>query len=250
MNGRDLALHHAALGRRVFPFRVERTPSGGRRKVPLVRWTVEATSDPGAVRALWRSVHDRPGWTLPEGVVVVDIDDPALFAAAGLSVTPTASQSTLRGGGSHHLYSLTRDVPQVADRSRGFDTRIGGRGWVGLYSAESFAGNVAPAPDWLYDLADSRSASPVTEEPVSSRTEILSLAGRMRWAGLSGDEIESVLLGRLEDGRIYDADPADPWEPEHLARIARDYGQKPVGVHYDGGPLTITRVSRPKDGWR
>jgi hypothetical protein len=244
VNGRELAMLHASLGRRVFPFRVERTPAGGRRKIPLVRWTAEASSDRDDIRRMWTSIHNRPGWMLPEGVVVVDIDDPALFDAAGLSVTPTASQSTLRGSGSHHLYSVTRDVPQVADRSRGFDTRVGGRGWVGLYSAESFAGEVAPAPDWLYDLADSRSVSPVTEEPVSSRTEILSIAGRMRWAGMSGDEIEQVLLGRLDDGRIYDADSADPWQPEDVARIAQDFGKKPVGVHYDGG---ITINFRGKD---
>ncbi len=240
----DTALAHAERGRRVFPYHRVPQTDGTFQKIPAIKWKDGASAEAEQVQKLWRGKSRLPaGWALPEGTVVVDIDDPDAYDHERYPLPETASQRTQRG--THHLYRTDgRSIPQATKVVPGADTRVGGKSFVALYGPESFEGDVADAPEWLYSLARP-SGNPATEEPISSRSEILSLAGRLRWAGLSGDEINDVLIGRLEDGRIYAADETDPWGEDDLARIAKDYGQKPVGVFSDyAEPMTITRVKR------
>lgn len=258
----EIALTHARLGRCVFPIAITRGPAPEHkvRKTPLVKWSTEATCDEAAVLAQWQGRRGAlaVGWRLPDGVAVVDVDDPALFAATGYALPDTATQRSISGRGWHSLYLTDeRAVAQVTRQAEGFDTRVGGKGMVGLYALDSFDSEVAAAPAWLYDLK--REARPVTDEPISSRTDILALAGRLRWAGLDGDEIEAVLIGRLGDGRIYDADESDPWDDGHMTGIAQDIGSKPSHERDAPGPVitlrSATRNRRPtvlgsRRGWR
>jgi hypothetical protein len=174
----------------------------------------------------------------------VDIDDAAAFASAGLSLPPTASQTTVSGG-SHHLYATDgRPVAQTVKAVPGADTRVGGRGFVGVYSADAFSGEVAPAPEWVYGLK--AVAAPVaTEGPISSRAEIVGLAGRLRYSGMDADEIASVLVGRLHAGTIYDTDDLRPWEESDLEAIAKDIGSKQPGEW-----ARTPTVTKTKDGIR
>jgi hypothetical protein len=151
-----IALAHAKAGRAVFPFQLIRRMNGSVDKKPLVQWQTTAdhetaaTTDSATIRRWWRRWPDAwPGWVLPEGVIVADLDDRDAFSATGLVLPEAPSQQTVRGG-EHRLYLGTGR--QTVKRVPGLDTRVGGKGWVALYSADAFAGEPTAAPAWL--LAD------------------------------------------------------------------------------------------------
>lgn len=85
-----------------------------------------------------------------------------------------------------------------------------------------------------------------TPERLTTRDEILSFAGRLRFAGNTATEIEATLLARLDDGRIYPSDPARPWTRDELIIIAADIGSKAPGSWT--APITLTGTSRPPAG--
>jgi hypothetical protein len=230
--GLESALAHAARGRDVFPFSLTRMVDGNgkvkHQKTPRVPWQDKATTDPDAIRMMWRGGSVAlPGWRLPVGLVVVDVDEPQRFADAYLELPTTATQST-PSGGAHYVYQTDgREVRQTVKEIPGADTRTGGRGWVGLYSADAFTdAPIAAASPWLYDLSRDRVAI-TTDDVISSRAEILSLAGTFRVWGLIPEEIEALLLRRQELGKLVDADEVWPWSAEDLHRIAFDIGTKP-----------------------
>lgn len=253
----EIALAHARRGRCVFPIAITRGPAPDFkvRKTPLVKWSTEATCDEGEVLAQWQGRRGAlaVGWRLPEGTAVVDVDDRVLFKSTGLVLPGTATQASISGRGYHALYTTDgRPVAQVTRQAEGFDTRVGGKGMVGLYALDSFAGEVAAAPDWMYGLRKASRA--VTDDPISGRLDILALAGRLRWAGLDGDEIEAVLIGRLDDGRIYSEDPGDPWDDGHMTGIAQDIGSKASHDRDAPGPVLTLRskskhARRAQRGW-
>jgi hypothetical protein len=221
----EIALAHAALGREVFPFRLGKDPKSGRRtKMPLVKWQANGGSaDPDQIRR-WATTWPRAqwGWRLPVGLVVVDIDDAAEFASTGLVLPDAPSQST-PSGGSHHLY--VGDARQTVKETPGIDTRVGGRGWVGLYSVDSFAGEPGPAPEWLLgEKPDRASGQDEGDEgsPMTHRPEILGLAGRLAEAGASEAAIIVELRTRHRDGRIMESDPARPWTDDDWRTIAHN----------------------------
>lgn len=226
----EIALAHASLGRRVFPFRLFRPPGSSRlEKKPYVKWQDRATTDADQIRT-WGATWPRAswGWVLDPGLVVVDIDDAEAFAATGLSLPETASQAT-PSGGSHHLYA--GDARQTVKEIAGIDTRVGGKGWVGLYAADSFTGEPVAAPDWL--LAPKASVGPTQptdESPITSRSDILEMVGRWRWAGLSGEEILSGLRSRYASGLITESDETRPWLDSDFAAIAAEFGAKAPGA--------------------
>ncbi|HVA86109.1 MAG TPA: bifunctional DNA primase/polymerase [Candidatus Saccharimonadales bacterium] len=123
-----IALAHASLGREVFPLKG---------KVPLVKWTTEATSNPVKVRRLWRTHPDADavGWRLPEGVVVVDIDDPETFDFT-LELPATPMQTTTRGY--HLLYRIPPGRTVRQGPIPGGDLKVGGKGYVRIYSLDAF----------------------------------------------------------------------------------------------------------------
>jgi hypothetical protein len=100
------------------------------------------------------------------------------------------------------------------------------------------------------DLARSGQRSKLTNghaddapELLTTRDEILSFAGRLRFAGAVSSDIETALLARLADRRIYPSDPARPWTADELRAIARDIGSKAPGSWT--APITLTGTSRP-----
>jgi hypothetical protein len=230
MSRLDIALAHAGRGRRVFPFRLEKR-GGKLTKTPLVKWKERATADESRIRA-WAAKFPRAhwGWVLDEGLIVADVDDAEAFAATRYEL-PEAPSQTTPSGGEHRLYRYDGTARQTVAEIPGLDTRVGGKGWVGLYSADAFDGDPVSAPVWLLmeRPADEDDWKPPTpEEPISTRNEILEFVGRC--AGID----EAILLGQLmamhADGRIVDGDSMRPWTKDDFAPIAREFSRKPQPV--------------------
>ena len=151
----QLALAHAALGRRIFPVVDKR---------PVVKWSHSATSDPQELEDWWGAWPDAdPAWALPADVLVLDVDlkngGPDTLFALELEhgELPETAQQQTRGGGSHYVYRTGAPVPNSAGRvGRGLDIRSTG-GYIVLYAG---LGEVlADAPGWLVDLAGTKLAA-------------------------------------------------------------------------------------------
>jgi hypothetical protein len=151
--GYAVALAHAARGRRVFPWKPIVKPGKVKPdKQPLTEHGhLDATTDERTIIAWWKRHPDAyAGWALPEGIGLVDIDDPAAFGATGYDLPPGPEQvgTLTRPDGLHRLYRVA-DGRQTQGTIPGADTRVGGDGWVALYSPEAFVGEPGPAPAWF-----------------------------------------------------------------------------------------------------
>jgi hypothetical protein len=226
----EIALAHAALGRRVFPFRLsEADASGHRDKKPLVKWSADATTDPETIRR-WakRFPTAHYGWNLEPGLVVVDIDDAAAFLGTGLEL-PSAPSQTTPSGGSHHLYQGD-GVKQTVKAVPGLDTRVGGKGFVGLYAVDAFTGPPASPPAWLVDVGTNETAPLVSEdEPINSRHEITQVMGKWRREGKTAAEVRTLLYGMYAEGMLTESDQGRPWTKKDLDDLAAEAGKWEAG---------------------
>ena len=226
MSGVDIALAQAALGREVLPFRLVKGAGGKLLKKPLTRWQGAngATTDADIIRGWWKLWPTAmPGWRLPKGLLIADIDDQAAFDATGLELPHAPSQRT-PSGGTHFLYSHD-GARQTVKEVNGLDTRVGGSGWCGLYQVDSFAGDPPPAPAWL---TMPRSSEPRDFAELGTRSEIASWLGSLARAGqLTKSECLALLETAYADGRIVDLDPGDPWPRafNDLAAAAADWSR-------------------------
>ena len=223
MSGLEIALAHAALGRELFPFRLGQPAGENRRrpKTPLVKWQDDATADEAQIRAWWSEwPKAMPGWRLPIGTVVLDVDDPAAFEAAGLELdTSTSSQQTPSGG--YHLAFVTdgRKVRQTVKEIPGADTRVGGAGWVGLYASDAFAEALKPASEWLYDGPGPTERADSEEVQLGTRDDILRWLGCLR----RGGSTEAEMLAALQaSDRIVALDEMRPWADADLRKLASE----------------------------
>lgn len=189
MTALDVALATAAKGWRVFP-------CDGKQAV--VPWKRMATSNPKAVRQLF-SRHpnaDNVGIALPEGTVVLDVDDPEAFGSAGLKMPDAPGQKT-PSGGYHRLFHTNGHAQQTVKVIPGADTRVGGKGYIVVWDAQSLPtiDTLPDAPAWVYgrtkkvrvDLSGDR--IPETQR----NSTLASLAGSMRDRGMGEDAIYAAL---------------------------------------------------------
>jgi hypothetical protein len=154
----DSALAYAALGLRTFPVTA--------RKIPLIKWRDGATTDSATIETWWRRwPHAEPGWALPAGVVVIDIDiktgkngynDFARLEGCDPRAIEAPSTSTPSGG----LQVFYRALKPYANRAPiapglGIDSRAEG-GLVVLPGASNgrqwlkpLSTPMPPAPAWL-----------------------------------------------------------------------------------------------------
>ncbi|MDP9270078.1 MAG: bifunctional DNA primase/polymerase, partial [Chloroflexota bacterium] len=228
----EIALAHAALGRHVFPFRLSKPDASGHRdKRPLVKWTTAATTEEGTIRAWAKEFPTaRYGWNLEPGLVVVDIDDAPAFRGTGLELPPAPSQTT-PSGGTHHLYQGD-GVKQTVKAVPGLDTRVGGKGFVGLYAVDAFTnGEALPPPPWLLEVGINGTApTEATEaEPITTRHEITVLMGRWRREGKTAAEIRTLLYGMYAEGTLTESNPADPWTKADLDKLAAEAAKWEAG---------------------
>jgi hypothetical protein len=243
-DGLTIALAHAASGRAVFPFRLIRKASGKFEKRPLVPWqtTAEhesaATTDAATIARWWKRWPDAlPGWVLPDGLIVADIDDRVAFSATGLVLPDGPSQQT-PSGGEHRLYVGVG--PQTVKKVPGLDTRVGGLGWVGLYEVDAFADDPPPAPSWLLagrtasDKGVGNGSSPaldaIRDGHLAIRdgqrdTTLASIAGTLirRGASASATALTFELLNAA--GAIEQPD-GDAIGPDDFRRIARSIAER------------------------
>jgi hypothetical protein len=152
-------LVYAEHDMRVFPV--------GADGVPLIKWGKGATTDRAMIEGYWRRwPYADCGWSLPEGVVVVDVDchhagqnGPADFInLAGMSVDQVeAPQATTPRGGRHIFYATGGKrfrkgyVPhtgveiKVAVNYVALPLIDNGRGWL----KPLLGAALPPAPAWL-----------------------------------------------------------------------------------------------------
>lgn len=179
---------------------------------------------------------DLVGVAVPLDTVVLDIDDLAVFRATGLEVTPSVFSSTRREGGIHIYYRSLRPVDQVtAGRSLGYDTRVGGKGYVIAWHPDDWlpVAEWGIAPKWLYETRSDTAPPPGTAAdqtaPLGTRSDILSFLGRLAVNGsLTESDYSSILSRRLADGTITSLDPSRPWTDADLRKLAAEAAKWPA----------------------
>ena len=138
------ALDIADNGWAVFPCRGKR---------PITRHGFkDASVDYDDIMDWWMSDPDaNVGVAIPDGVIVVDVDDMDAFADSGLDLPEAPGQNT-PSGGLHRFYRLEAETPlQSVKKFPGVDTRVGGRGYVIAWDASAFSNTeLPPAPAWVY----------------------------------------------------------------------------------------------------
>jgi hypothetical protein len=264
-----IGLAHAARGRRVFPWRLVRQANSKARKTPLVGWQDEPTTDESTIMK-WAKKYPGAswGWLLPPGYVVADLDDREAFAASGRTLPPAPGQMSRFSGGEHRLYVTTDPDPDQSVKDiPGLDTRVGGKGWIALYSEDAFEGEPPEAPAWLVHPKGPKAklngaanghlviegASPAIEAvesgklyiPAGKRDDMLaSIAGSLieREAGI---EAVVMALGLIDAAGAIEQPPGDRKTEEDFRRIATSIARKDARGHAEaeGEPTDAIGVS-------
>jgi hypothetical protein len=229
----DAALEYAAGGLRVVPFRADKKGSLLARGV----WKEKATIDAATIRR-WAPVWAKPGaliaCVIPDGRCVLDIDYPNRLDGQLMPAGPT------RVGGRGQQTWLAGDAP-YATKLPGDAGELLGAGHIAILPApgSKYAWSdgrrpwdldLARVPAWATVGTEPRGWQQPTEDaPIGTRDELVRFVGR--YAGLDEAEIFAALVTRLVDGRIVDADPTHPWDPERdFGPIAREFAKKPRPV--------------------
>lgn len=195
----------------------------------------EATLHDKRIKLWWRVRPDAlVGVAMPKDTVALDVDDVALFAAAGLELPDGPGQQTMRGGYHRFFASDGRRVRQTVKEVPGADTRVGGRGYVVAWEPDAFPAlaDLPPAPEWLYGGAAER------EEPTAARqgkkdalvvrmgerdNKLTSIAGSLRKAGLGKEAIYAALKAMVASGQV-EQTREDPITDRDLRRISGSIG--------------------------
>lgn len=246
----DKALRLASLGWKVFPARLETatgeavpladaTPGMKLKKMPIGELVEhgfkEATDNPKRIRLWWRVRPDALiGVSMPKDTVALDVDDPALFEAAGLELHDGPGQQTLRGGYHRFFRSDGRRVRQTVKEVPGADTRVGGKGYVVAWDPDAFpaVSDLPPAPEWLYSGADEPAGDDRPRRPQADilvvkmgerDNKLTSVAGSLRKAGLGKDAIYAALKAMVDSGQV-EQTREDPITDKDLRRISGSIG--------------------------
>lgn len=205
----DFALRYADLGYPVLPLE----PGGKAPCAALVpRGLKEATRDPAVLEAWWRQV---PGANLgilpPEGVLVLDVDEPGVLEA--LPLPETAPLHRTPSGGAHVFLRLPEglELPARVRALPGVDLRGMGRAYVaappswtfqGSYRAERPLAPVEALPEAPGALVE-RLLEAVTRDEVlpaavseGARASPARLFGLLRWAA---ERVRSAPVGSRHD---------------------------------------------------
>ena len=275
------ALHLAEQGHHVFPVdhpwwpqcqgahSAEKPCDDKRGKHPVVSWTRAATSDPEAIRRMFRDGPYNIGIACgPSGLLVVDEDGPnglAAYAAENGVEVPLTRQ--VRTGRGRHFWFRHSHAEDPHGNGEGlladFDVNIRGAGGyvVGpgslhvdgdTYEFLDVDVPLAPDPAWLTTalsarrgpsrLAQRPTPRPGRSGPIAEghrHTTLVSYAGRLRESGLRIDEVEPSYLERFKDcvqppdttpgARYVDPECGHPFTEEEALVILHD-----VYTRYDG----------------
>lgn len=225
-----------------------------------------ATTDELTIRRWWKhSPRANIGLPVPSGKAVLDIDGPEgleALADAGWHIPETARAATRRGW--HYWFTTTTDIRPGSDFMTHVDMR-GPGGYViappsmhakgSLYEWEAFLLEtpLAPAPDWLYELA-SRPSRAHAEAIETARVDMASIlsgvnegrrdrelfraASSMRHSNVPYDLALAVILKAAAD--------CTPPFPEQSAKEKVDsaYGRYQPSIQLDSGDGEITLLAR------
>ena len=142
------------------------------RKVPIVKWKTEASSDPTII-SNWQQQYDHiKFWGVPTGpengflVLDVDVKGGGLETVKNYHVPTTLSQRTLNGG-IHYIYKYPMDGNRYGNKV-GIDAGLDVRGEGGYIISYAFDNcPIAEAPQWLIDTAlDNKVEHEVNQENV------------------------------------------------------------------------------------
>jgi hypothetical protein len=226
-------------------------------KRPKVRW--QDAPPPGG----WPFREgDLVGVAMPPATVALDVDDMDTFRASGLETTLAVFQGTRRGTGLHVFYRTDgRDVPQQnASHTLGYDTRVGGKGYVICWEPERWkpVADWPAAPAWLYESPHTASTQTAGgDAPMGTRADILSFLGRLAViGGLTEADYLAVLRSKREQGAIIDLDPARPWTDEDFRVLAREASEWPAhenltlipNADFPAGTISATAAPAPVEG--
>jgi bifunctional DNA primase/polymerase-like protein/primase-like protein/IclR-like helix-turn-helix domain-containing protein len=178
----------------------------------------DASRDPEQIRAWW-AAHPAAGVAVatgePSGLLVVDIDAQKGGATAWKRLcgergkVPKTLATLTGGGGSHLLFRYPGDVPSSTSRlAEHVDVKAAG-GYVVFPPSVHPNGRaykwmnpktaVAEPPAWLVELTRGRPSTPTTPSVAEiipegqRRAAMLTVAGRLKRAGLTGAEILPTL---------------------------------------------------------
>jgi hypothetical protein len=239
----------------------------------LKEWPRLATTDPAQIRAWLRSWPDTNigiATGAASGVFVLDVDPAGLDWLAAregehgrLQKTPTVLSGRR---GQHFYFAYPRDITIKIDAGEiapGVDVRaegglaaappsrhLSGTSYAWFYDPASTP--IAPAPEWLLALIQAAqrkqglrtvttggSGDDGAPIPERRRNDALAaIAGRMRWAGLTTDEIVDVLQ-RVNRERCQ-----PPLDEEEVAAVAKAMGRYVAGDGARAGDDTSPRISR------
>lgn len=128
------------------------------RKVPIVKWKTEATSDPAQIEAWTKEYKHIKFWGVPTGpengylVVDVDVKGGGLETIKNYYIPQTLSQKTMSGG-THYIFKYPNDGNRYGNKV-GFDNGLDIRGEGGYIIHYGFDNcPIAEAPQWLKDIA-------------------------------------------------------------------------------------------------
>jgi hypothetical protein len=205
----------------------------------------------------------------PRRLVILDLDDGRAGLQPGqtpwqerwkrIAGIPKTKVTSTPSGGAHAWFIWPDEARMPGASWHGFTVRK-------LHGAKNWAagpGSVRPDGRSYHDvnpgqpiatmpLEVARSGLPSkltnghadeTPERLTTRDEILTFAGRLRFAGAESSDIEAALVARLADGRIYPSDPGRPWTADGLVAIAADIGGRPRGLSWTA-PITIRGTSQ------
>lgn len=240
----------------VFPCNADKTPIGEAVK----HGHQDATNDPRRAKVWWRAFPDALiGVAVPDGMVIVDIDDPAAFGESGYDLPETFGQDTQREGGAHFFYKYPDGYPplkQMVKKVPGADTRVGGKGYVVAWQPANFpdlgVASIPDAPDWLWDVSsfDGDEADEVRQPSDAAKGERVvlkigerdnraaSIVGSMHRQGIAPEIIRMTLLAMRDGGQI-ESSREEPFTDRDVNRIVRSI----TGYRSEAAE---TQASRPK----
>lgn len=257
MSPMESALFYAEKGWPVFPVKRDKKPA-------TPHGFKDATLDRERIERYWTK-HPESGIGIAcgNGLGVLDIDPRndgeegfvALLAGRTLPETPMCLTG---GGGRHYYFSLPKGIPfPKGHPGQGLDWQAdgsyvvappsphpSGRNYAWELNADPADVPLSPLPDWLLAIVQAKTKilTPAGRAPIPAKIPIgqqhdwaVKLAAKLRWEGMTGDEILTTLRGFNTSGRF-----TPPIEEADIARIASDYEKKATrpdrNVAEDDGP--------------
>jgi len=222
----DAALAYAAGGLSVVPWRLDKKGSA------LVGgvWKDKATTDEATIRR-WGRVWAKSliACVVPAGRVVMDVDYPDRLDGQALPMSPTRvggrGQQIWLAGAAPYMTKLPNDAGELLGAGHIAILPTPGSTYAWLDDRRPWDSDLSPVPGWATAVRKAERESVQDGDappPMTSRNEILGLAGRLAEVGGGYEARLTELLARYGDGRIDESDASRPWTKQDFEAIAKN----------------------------